>query len=131
MKLTARFGVLATLLLGLTVLPGLIPAPAQAHARQSLRWAGRVDSVVDVYFRAGRSWVQTLTGRKKPDAGITHFYAPLPKRNVLVALEKTMGRGSVELRQQPTAKNKFTTVVRIRDPRSAAGRYKFSLLWDN
>ena len=51
MKHITRFGTLAVLSLGLIVLPGVTPMPAEARANNSLRWTGNVDSIVDVYFR--------------------------------------------------------------------------------
>ncbi|MGC4045958.1 MAG: hypothetical protein QM758_19370 [Armatimonas sp.] len=130
MKHITRLGALATLSLSLLALPGITPN-AEAKARHSLRWTGQVDSIVDVYFRGGRSWVETVSGKEKPDMGVTRFSSNLPRRNVIVAANKQLGRGKITVQQQPTARNNYTAVVRIEDPKGGADRYRFNLVWDN
>ena len=127
MKHFTRFGALAALALSL----GLTPMVAHAQSRQSARWSGRVDSVSDVYFRQGRSWTETVSGSEKKNRGSARFSAPLPRKNVMVGLEREMGRGVISVRQQPKASNNYTAIVRIRDRKSAVGRYQFTLNWDN
>jgi hypothetical protein len=127
MKLTTRFGALTALALSL----GLTPMVAHAQKRQSARWVGRVDSVSDVYFRRGRSWSTTVSGSDKKNRGSARFTAPLPRKNVMVGLEREMGRGVVSVRQQPKASNDYTAIVRIQDRKGAVGRYRFTLNWDN
>jgi hypothetical protein len=127
MKLTTRFGALTAITLAF----GLAPMVAQAQSRQSARWSGRVDSVSDVYFRQGRSWTETVSGSDKKNRGSARFTAPLPRKNVIVGLDREMGRGNVAVRQQPKASNNYTTIVRIQDRKSAVGRYRFTLNWDN
>ena len=127
MKLTTRFGALAALALSL----GLTPMVAHAQHRQSARWVGRVDSISDIYFRQGRSWSTTVSGSDRKNRGSARFTAPLPRKNVVVGLEREMGRGVVSVRQQPKASNNYTAIVRIQDRKSAVGRYRFTLNWDN
>lgn len=124
MKLTTRFAALALSL-------GLAPTVAHAQSRHSARWVGRVDSVADVYFRQGRSWMTTVSGSDRKNRGSARLSAPLPRKNVIVGLEREMGRGVVSVRQQPKASNNYTTIVRIQDRKSAVGRYQFTLNWDN
>lgn len=131
MKHITRLGALATLSVSLIALPGLTTSPAHAKARRSLRWTGQVDSIVDVYFRGGRSWVETVSGKEKPDMGTTRWSSNLPRRNVLVATRKHIGRGKLMIRQQPLASNNYTAIVRIEDPAGGAGKYQFTLAWDN
>lgn len=93
-----------------------------------LRWSGRVDSEVLVYIRSGSVRTETRSGI--PTSGERYnFTSALPLRPMVVSLNRLEGRGSVELIQQPSASNRYTAVVRIRDDNSGAGDYDFELSW--
>ena len=39
------------------------------------------------------------------------------------------GRGDVDVIQQPSAQNNYTTIVRIQDPRSGSDNYRLAAYW--
>jgi len=101
-------------------------APAVLH------WSGEVDADAEVRWqgasitqqssngnplRGVRSSVESLRGRGNGNTGTTDAS--------VVSLRS--GRGSVEVIQQPSQSNNWTTVVRIRDPQSGYGRYSFDV----
>ena len=106
------------------------PRAARAARTHTLTWTGRVDSIVDVYFRRGNSWEKVVSGRRIQGRTETS-YAPLPQRNLRLSLEKDLGRGKVTLRQQPTRSNNYTAIVRVEDRRGGADRYRFTLRWND
>jgi hypothetical protein len=46
-----------------------------------------------------------------------------------VDVRQLEGRGSVTVVQQPSARNGYTAVIEIRDPRSGYGYYDFDVVW--
>lgn len=95
-----------------------------------MTWSGTVDDVVRITIR-DRSVFSS--GRNFPNADPTavsfNVYNPLPRRPVNVRLKTIEGRGTVEVIEQPTARNGFAAVVEIRDPRRGADRYVLELDW--
>lgn len=53
----------------------------------------------------------------------------LPSRSVTVRTETQVGRGSVDVVQQPAAWNNYTAVIRINDPRGGASLYDLNIYW--
>jgi hypothetical protein len=49
--------------------------------------------------------------------------------NAQVQVTPREGRGQVEVVQQPTAANRYTTRIRITDPVAGYGHYVFDALW--
>jgi hypothetical protein len=101
-----------------------------AHAapidRQLFTWTGRVDREVYITMR-GRD-VRT-TG---PDAGLPNrarVNDPLPRGRGDVLVRLADGRGHVDVVEQPSARNGYTTTIRIRDPRSGADNYRVQAYW--
>jgi hypothetical protein len=53
----------------------------------------------------------------------------LPRTDGDVWVRVTEGRGSVDVIQQPNARNNYTAVVRIRDARGGDDRYRLTAFW--
>jgi hypothetical protein len=53
----------------------------------------------------------------------------LPRAEGVVTVNVRDGRGDVDVVQQPTARNDYTTIVRIRDPRGGDDRYRVVASW--
>ena len=91
-------------------------------------WSGRVDREVQVVMRGGRIWTNDI-GRTEPGRERSRVMDDLPRRDGQVSIEVLNGRGDVEVIQQPSAQNNYTTIVRIQDPRSGSDNYRLAAYW--
>jgi hypothetical protein len=91
-------------------------------------WSGRVDREVQVVMRGGRIWTNDI-GRTEPGRERSRVMDDLPRRDGQVSIQVLNGRGDVEVIQQPSAQNNFTTIVRIQDPRSGSDNYRLAAYW--
>lgn len=103
---------------------------AVAHAapfdRQLFTWTGRVDREVYITMR-GRD-IRT-TG---VDAGLPNrarVNDALPRNRGDVEVQLLDGRGDVRVVEQPSARNGYTTTIRISDPRGGADSYRITAYW--
>jgi hypothetical protein len=53
----------------------------------------------------------------------------VPQREGQVMVSVVNGRGTADVTQQPTARNGFTTVVRVRNPNSGIGGFRINAFW--
>jgi hypothetical protein len=97
------------------------------QARPLFEFRGRVDREVHIVMRGREAWVRPV-GRTEPDRGRVDVDRALPRDEGHVRLQ-TAGRGDIDVIQQPSARNRYTTVVRIRDPRSGASSYRVAAYW--
>lgn len=91
-------------------------------------WRGMVDDVVQLEIRGRSIEVRTISGRAYPEGNYS-FTLPLPTRGVTVGVEKKSGRGTVEVIQQPSRSNDFTTIIQIRDRDGGAREYQLEIFW--
>ncbi len=105
------------------------PARAPSNADRTLfTWNGTVDREVVLVVR-GRS-VETR------GAGLDASYAPrldvreaLPRQEGQLGVQMQNGRGDVAVLQQPSARNDYTALVRVRDPRGGQDNYRLLVTW--
>lgn len=104
-------------------------APAAAQSQRALfAWSGRVDREVLLVMRRGG--VETrFSGGSAEDRGRVRVGSALPRTDGNVRVRVSRGRGSADVVQQPSARNDYTTVVRLRDDQSGAGDYQVTALW--
>lgn len=91
-------------------------------------WTGRVDEEVWVSCREKKC----ESAAKKGMAAMREHYKyshALPKREIPVMLENTIGRGDVRIVEQPSKSNDYTVRVAIRDPEAGIDDYGFTLTW--
>ncbi len=106
-----------------------VPAFALPVVERTLfTWNGRIDREVMIVVR-GRN-VETRAG------GVDASFAPrldvrdaLPRQLGDVDVRLNGGRGSVDVVQQPSARNDYTAIVRVRDPRSGSDDYRVVVSW--
>ena len=91
-------------------------------------WVGRVDREVQVVMRGGRVWTNDI-GRTEPGRERSRVMDNLPRRDGQVSIQVLNGRGEVDVIQQPSAQNNYTTIVRIQDPRSGSDTYRLAAYW--
>jgi hypothetical protein len=108
-----------------------LAAPASsllAQGRQLFNWSGRVDREVQIAMRGRDTWVNSgaLADRGR---GRSDIESALPRQEGQVRVRVEDGRGDVDVVQQPTSRNDYTTVVRIRDRSGGADRYRISAYW--
>jgi hypothetical protein len=100
--------------------------------RQLFQWAGQVDREVqivmrdnDVYTRAS-GWGNTENTRER-----SRVESRLPRADGYVSVRVLSGRGDVQVVQQPSYRNNYTTIVRIRDSYAGQDRYRIATYWES
>ena len=99
-----------------------------AQQRALYAWNGRVDREVLLVMRGGN--VDTRAGLGVgTDRGNFRVGADLPRTDGAVDVRVSRGRGAVDVVQQPSARNDYTAVVRVRDDADGAGDYQITTYW--
>ena len=117
----------ATLLTGTAL--ALSASPAHADDRTLFVWSGTVDREAIIVMRGANLDTRGDGYESSRDARVRITEA-LPRANGIVRVQRADGRGEVDVIEQPTAFNGFTTRVRIRDRQSGADRYRLIATWD-
>jgi hypothetical protein len=91
-------------------------------------WTGRVDREVLIVVR-GRDVSTRGFDAHLPNRTRVNSALPRTSANVVVQLDD--GRGDVEVIEQPSARNGYQAVLRVRDPRAGADRYRLTAGVDN
>ena len=89
----------------------------------------QVDNEVEVSVRRDTVYIRTIAGRDSSDDG-SECNAPLPDRDVGgIRFEVLDSRNDIRMLAEPSRRNDFAAVVRIRDSSGGQGRYHFRLSW--
>src|SRR3954447_26164688 len=89
----------------------------------------QVDNEVEVHVRGDGVSIRTLAGQGARDDG-SECNAPLPSRDIeAFNYEVRESRNDIRLLAEPSRRNDFTAIVRIRDSSAGFGRYHFRLTW--
>lgn len=89
----------------------------------------RIDNEVEVSVRGDLVSLRTISGREGRDDG-SECNEPLPEGNVEgFHFEVRDRRGDLVLLAEPSRRNGFRAIVRIRDSEGGEGRYHFRLSW--
>ena len=98
-------------------------------AQQELfEWSGRVDKEIRIQAdRNNASVIQIGNGERTN--GRVRAMATVPRQEGNVTVTVLEGRGQVDVVQQPSARNGYTAVVRVRDPQGGASRYRLAAYW--
>ncbi len=91
-------------------------------------WRGTVDDKIQLVIRGNQIETRVLSGRTYAE-GTYSFTNSLPSRNVSVEVNKTKGRGSARVIQQPSKSNEYTTIVEISDSDGGAKEYQLDIYW--
>lgn len=95
--------------------------------RALFTWTGRVDREVLIVVRGRevrtRGFDAALPNR-------TRVSAALPQSSANVVVEVNDGRGDVDVIEQPSARNGYQAVLRVRDPRAGADNYRLTAYID-
>jgi hypothetical protein len=106
----------------------VMAAPLQAQRTVLLEWSGRVDTLVRIRMQGAGAHVTALGS---PDVGVgtLRVLHALPKQAGTVGVQLNGGRGIVQIEQQPTAANDYTTTLTIADRSGGADEYHLSATW--
>ncbi len=89
----------------------------------------QVDNEVEVAVRGDVVNIRTISGRDPRDDG-SECNAPLPNRDIVgFNFQVIDSRNEIRLLAEPSRRNDFAAIVRIRDSASGEGRYHFRLSW--
>jgi hypothetical protein len=101
-----------------------------AQGRPLFTWSGQVDREVQITMRGRDVWT---SGADRDDQRFNRVRvaSALPQTDGYVRVQSVDGRGEVAVVQQPTARNGFTTVVRVRDRGAGADTYRITAYWDS
>jgi hypothetical protein len=94
----------------------------------ALRWSGDVDSEIEIRIRGNSVTYRTLSGSTLRSVRIDGSRG-IPREDGQIVVDQEMGRGTVSVIEQPSARNNYTAVIRVHDPRSGYGRYEFDVRW--
>lgn len=114
--------------LATTTLVAAAAQPAGAQERLLFRWQGRVDREASLTMRGSR----VATPGAWPGAGPRgdlRVGSALPQADGVVRLRVERGRGAVDVVEQPSPRNDYTAVVRVRDDQPGAGDYRVTAYW--
>ena len=99
-----------------------------AQGRPLFDWSGRVDREVRIMMHGRDARTQT-TSRSPVTRSRIDVATALPQRDGRVTVRVQDGRGDVDVVQQPSARNDYTTIVRIRDRSSGIDNYRVTAFW--
>lgn len=101
----------------------------QGRGSGNLTWQGRVDDVVELEIRGNRVFERVISGQ--PVSAVrTNFSSSLPRRDVIVNAQLRRGRGRVEVIEQPTSRNDYRAIIRVRDTQGGADDYEIEISWN-
>lgn len=105
--------------------------------RTLFTWSGVVDREVilvmqgrDLQVRREGGIFASRDDRDRSDRARSTITGALPRTDGIVRARLLDGRGTVDVVQQPHARNNYTTLLRIRDARSGDDRYRVSASWE-
>jgi hypothetical protein len=102
--------------------------PALTAQEQLFQWTGRVDGETRIMMRGDDVWTQDVRGRGNRRGGARVSRA-LPSQAGQVRVQLLDGRGSADVIQQPSARNGYTAVIRVRDDGRRADRHRVAAYW--
>lgn len=97
------------------------------RGRSALTWSGDVDDNLVLMLRPNGLSYRTVRGHQPMN--IESEFNGLPRNAAVVDVNQLQGRGSVTVVQQPSPDNGYTAMIRIVDPQSGYGHYRFDVRW--
>ena len=95
----------------------------------ALQWRGAVDDLVEIRVQGSRVDYVTRSGATVRDVQTRVSGSGLPDRDVTVTIRNSQGRGNVWVAEQPSARNGYTAIIRVKDGQSGYGYYDFQATW--
>lgn len=126
MKLLRKFFYLTAVLAAFFVFGSLENVKAQ---NSSMDWRGTVDDVIQIRIRNRNARTQHISGREYFDSNF-NFNGRAGRQGAQARVDKRNGRGRVQIIQQPSRRNNWTTIVQVSDTKGGPDRYRFTVYWD-
>jgi len=101
-------------------------ARASNGNQELFEWAGRVDREIRIQAGGGSAQIINMGSNERNNGGRFRSMNMLPSQDGVVTVQVLEGRGRVDVVQQPSRRNGYTTVIRVRDPDSGASRYRIA-----
>lgn len=98
--------------------------------RQLFVWRGVVDDDMRVYVRAANVESRVISGDRNRREPRVDRNRPLPRRDGTLRVELLEGRGRLQVLQQPSARNNWTAIIRLKDVQRGADSYRFAAYFD-
>ena len=98
--------------------------------RQLFVWRGIVDDDMRVYVRAANIESRVVSGDRNRRAPRVDRDRALPRRDGTLRVSLLNGRGRVQILQQPSARNNWTAIIRLKDAQRGADNYRFVAYFD-
>jgi hypothetical protein len=107
----------------------LVATTAHAQDRALITWSGRVDKEAQITIRDTTVSTSTVGGAP---VVVTYFAVKdrMPSRDGFVRVALDYGRGDVDVIQQPSAKNDYAAIIRIRDHSAGKDNYQLRAFWN-
>ena len=98
-------------------------------ARPLFSWNGRVDREAYIVMQNGDVRTQIDGSNNGAGSGRVRVGSALPQTDGFIDVQMQEGRGRVDVVEQPTARNGYRAVVRVRDDDAGAGIYRIVASW--
>ena len=102
----------------------------QGQGQELFQWSGRVDREVQIIMR-GNQLSTRYIGNNDGGRARANVVAQMPRQDGQVVARLENGRGNVDVIQQPSSQNGYTTIVRIVDGASGSDTYRVAAYWQN
>jgi hypothetical protein len=102
----------------------------QSQGQELFEWAGRVDREVQIVMRGNQLSTRNV-GESETGRARARVMMQMPRRDGEVVAEMLNGRGNVDVIQQPTQQNGYTTVIRIVDRAGGSDNYRVTAYWQS
>jgi hypothetical protein len=102
----------------------------QSSRNELFEWQGRVDREIRIEVRRNGASLIEVGSNERARRSVRTVSA-LPSRPGTVYVRVLEGRGKVDVIQQPSARNGYTAVVRLRDPAGGASRYRIAAYFES
>jgi hypothetical protein len=94
-----------------------------------LEWQGDVDDTIQLIWRNGTVRIQQGNGSAPVRVRSTITGAVRRDLPGQISIRLLAGRGTVDVIQQPNARNNYTGIIRIYDAQAGFGHYSFNATW--
>ena len=103
---------------------------ARQSGQELFEWTGRVDREVQIVMRGSQVSTRNV-GYNETGRARSRVMMDLPRRDGQVVAQLLSGRGNVDVIQQPSSQNGYTTIVRVTDAQGGNDNYRVAAFWQN